>query len=268
MPSASLARAKIQTPRFRGGLIERSELEQQLGDALTSRRLVLLVAPAGYGKTAALSRQLQRLPPGCAVAWVTVDEEDDLPRLFSCLIEALEPLDPPWRLAPEALLDLVAQGRLREAASALHGAIEATDTAAGVIVLDDLHAVADARVFEFLNHLLEGLPDRWTLVIATRVEPPLTLARWRAQREVAEFDETTLGFSRKEVQELWRHATGQDDPEQAGHLLDRTQGWPAGLCLSLEASQRSASKVPKGIWHNRRHLFDYLASEVFEDLPS
>src|SRR5688572_1633319 len=105
MQSASLARAKIQTPRFRSGLVERSELEQQLGDALAHRRLVLLVAPAGYGKTAALSRQLQRLPPGCAIAWLTADEDDDLQRFLAHLIEALEPLDPPWRLAPEALFE-------------------------------------------------------------------------------------------------------------------------------------------------------------------
>ena len=267
MQSASLARAKIQTPRFRSGLIERSELEHQLGDALINRRLVLLVAPAGYGKTAALSRQLQQLPPGCAVAWLTTDEEDDLQRLLSHLIEALEPLDPPWRLAPEALTELVAQGRLRETVSALLGALEATDVTNGVIVLDDLHAVADARVFEFLGHLLDGLPQNWTLVIASRVEPPLALGRWRARREVAEFDETTLGFSRKEVQALWRHATGHDDPEQAERLLDRTQGWAAGLCLSLEVSERSNATAPRGVWHNRRHLFEYLASEVFEDLP-
>ena len=267
MPSASLARAKIQTPRFRSGLIERSELELQLGAALINRRLVLLVAPAGYGKTAALSRQLQQLPTGCAVAWLTADEEDDLQRLLSHLIEALEPLDPPWRLAPEALIELVAQGRLRETVSALVGALEATDVANGVIVLDDLHAVADARIFEFLGHLLDGLPQNWTLVIASRVEPPLALGRWRARREVAEFDETTLGFSRKEVQALWRHATGYDDPEQAERLLDRTQGWAAGLCLSLEVSERSNATAPRGVWHNRRHLFEYLASEVLEDLP-
>jgi len=268
MHSVSLARAKIQAPRFRSGLIERSELEQHLGDALASRRLVLLVAPAGYGKTAALSRQLQRLPAGCAVAWLTADEEDDLHRFLAHVIEALEPLDPPWRLAPEALFELVAQGRLREATDALLNTLEATDAPnGGVIVLDDLHAVADTRVFEFLGHLLEGLPQNWTLMIAARVEPPLALGRWRARREVAEFDETALGFSEKEVQDLWRHATGQDDPEQARRLLDRTQGWAAGLSLSLEASERSAATAPKGVWHNRRHLFEYLASEVFEDLP-
>jgi LuxR family maltose regulon positive regulatory protein len=267
MQSVSLARAKIQTPRFRSGLIEREDLEQHLGDALASRRLVLLVAPAGYGKTAALSRQLQRLPPGCAVVWLTADEEDDLQRLLSHLVEALEPLDPPWRLAPEALLELVAQGRLREAAGALLGALDATDTTHGVIVLDDLHAVADARVFEFLGHLLDGLSQNWTLVIATRLEPPLALGRWRARREIAEFDETALSFSRHEVQDLWRHATGEDDPERARRLHERTQGWAAGLCLSLEASERSTASAPTGTWHNRRHLFEYLASEVLDDLP-
>ena len=268
MKFASLARAKIQTPRFRSGLIERGELEQQLGEALASRRLVLLVAPAGYGKTAALSRQLQRLPPGCAIAWLTADEEDDLQRLLAHLIEALEPLDPPWRLAPEALFELVAHGQIRETASALLNTLEATATPGGVIVLDDLHTVADARVFKFLDHLLEGLPQNWTLVVAARVEPPLSLWRWRARREVAEFDESALSFSRMEVQDLWRHATGRDDPGQAERLLDRTQGWAAGLCLSLEASKGSAAPlVPKGMWHNRRHLFDYLATEVFDHLP-
>ncbi|VTU31490.1 ATP-dependent transcriptional activator MalT [Variovorax sp. PBS-H4] len=268
MQSASLARSKIQAPRYRRGLIERGELEQRLGNALAHRRLVLLVAPAGYGKTAALSRQLQRLPAGCAVVWLTADADDDLQRLLAHLIEALEPLDPPWRLAPEALFERVAQGQLRETASALLGTLEVTDLpGGGVIVLDDLHAIADARVFTFLGHLLEGLPPNWTLVISSRVEPPLALARWRARREVAEFDQTALSFSKKEVQDLWRHATGREDAEQADRMLDQTQGWAAGLSLSLEASQRSTATAPAGTWHNRRHLFEYLASEVFEQLP-
>ncbi|VTU26918.1 ATP-dependent transcriptional activator MalT [Variovorax sp. PBL-H6] len=268
MQSASLARAKIQTPRFRGGLIERGELEQRLGDALASRRLVLLVAPAGYGKTAALSRQLQALPAGRAIAWLTADEDDDLQRLLAHLIEALEPLDPPWRVAPEALLALADQGRLRDAVPALLGTLEATDAPdGGVLVLDDLHAVADARVFDFLNQLLEGLPQNWTLVIATRVEPPLALGRWRARRELAEFDESALSFSRKEVEDLWRHATGAEDQEQAWRLHERTQGWAAGLSLSLAASERSAATAPASARHSRRHLFEYLASEVLDDLP-
>ncbi|WP_076997639.1 LuxR C-terminal-related transcriptional regulator [Variovorax sp. KK3] len=265
--NSHIARAKIQAPLFRSGLIDRVDLEHRLGEAITSRRLVLLVAPAGYGKTAALSRQLQRLPEGYGVAWLTVDEEDDLRRLLGYLIEALDPLDPPWRVAPEALFDLLAQGHLREAASAVVTTLEATDTPHGVIVLDDLHTVVDPLIFEFLDRLLEHLPQNWTLVVATRLEPPLALARWRARREMSAFDETALSFSRDEVQALWYSATGQDDAEQAQRLHERTRGWAAGLCLSLEASRTAPGSEPKRVWQSRRHLFDYLASEIFDGLP-
>ena len=85
MQRATFAQTKIQPPRFRAGLIERGELEQRMGTALATRRLVLLIAPAGYGKTAALSRQFRRLPEDCAAIWVTADEEDDLQRFLVCL---------------------------------------------------------------------------------------------------------------------------------------------------------------------------------------
>ncbi|WP_076997636.1 LuxR C-terminal-related transcriptional regulator [Variovorax sp. KK3] len=270
MQSIHLARAEIKAPHFRSGLIPRNRLERQLGDALARYRAVLLVAPAGYGKTAALSRQLEDVSAGRAVAWLTVDEEDDLQRLLSYLIQALDPFDPPWRVAPEILLDLVTQGKLREAADALLQTLEATDVPnGGVLVLDDVHCVTDLHVFEFLRLLLEGLPAGWTLAIATREEPPPTLglARWRARRELAEFDTSSLSFSMDEVQALMRHANGSDDPERAKRLFERTQGWAAGLCLGLEASEQSSASAPRRVWQSRRHLFDYLASEIFQALP-
>ncbi|WP_076997645.1 LuxR C-terminal-related transcriptional regulator [Variovorax sp. KK3] len=268
MQSHVLVKAKIEVPHFRSGLIQRTGLEQRLGEAMAHQRLVLLVAPAGYGKTAALSRQLQRLPTGCVFAWLTADEDDDLQRFLSHLIEALEPLDPPWRLAPEALFDLVARGRLRETAAALLRTLHATDAPeGGVIVIDDLHAVADARVFEFLDHLLDDLPQRWTMAIATRTEPPLTLRRWRVRREMTEFDEQALEFSRSEVGALCRHAMGSDDPSLTEQLLSRTKGWAAGLCLSLEARERFGASAAKGALQNRRYLFEFLASEVLAGLP-
>ena len=175
------ARTKIQPPRFRVGLIERGELEQQFGEALLGgHRLVLLVAPAGYGKTAALSRQLSLLPPDCATAWVKADSEDDLERLLSYLIESLEPCDPPWRVAPEALVNLAATGPgLREAAAVVAGTLAATEVKRGVIAIDDLHSVADPRVCEFLSLLLDDMPENWTIAIATRVDPLLPLPRLR-----------------------------------------------------------------------------------------
>src|SRR5512139_1838530 len=102
-PAPSFALAKIQPPRPRAGLVARPQLEDALGAALLQQRLTLLVAPAGYGKTSALTRQIRQLPEGLALAWVSADEDDQLPRFLACLAAALEPFDLPWRVAPEAL---------------------------------------------------------------------------------------------------------------------------------------------------------------------
>ncbi len=262
------ARTKIQPPQFRVGLIERDDLEKRFGAALLTHRLVLLVAPAGYGKTAALSRQLSRLPADCATAWVTADDEDDLQRLLSYLIEALEPCDPPWRVAPEALANLVAsESGLREAAAVLLNTLAATEVQHGVIALDDLHSVADKRVFEFLGLLLDGLPGNWTIAIATRVDPPLSLARLRARRELAEFRQAELSFSMPEVQRLCIAAGGDAKPEVMQRLYERTQGWAAGLTLSLDALAGPAAGELAVNKRSQRHLFDYLASDVFLQMP-
>jgi hypothetical protein len=134
--SHTLAPAKIRLPRPRAGLIERTDLDRRLGEALIRRSLVLLVAPAGFGKTVALMRQLQALPPDHAVAWVTADADDDLPRLLLCLVEALEPYDLPWRMAPEALVEQAAQKvGLREAVEVLRAALAATAVERGVSAL-------------------------------------------------------------------------------------------------------------------------------------
>jgi LuxR family maltose regulon positive regulatory protein len=267
--SPTLAPAKIRLPRPRTGLIERTGLDRRLAEALGRNSLVLLVAPAGYGKTVTLSRQLQRLSPDCAVAWVTADEEDDLSRLLSCLIESLEPYDLPWRISPEALAGLAAQeDGPRSAARMLLDTLAVTDVERGCIALDDLHAVSDARVFAFLDALLEGLPHNWTLVIATRTDPPLGLGRLRVRRELTEFRQGALGFSMAEVRSLWQIATGADDQQAAHDLYQRTEGWPAGVWLSVEATGARGGLDPKGRRQTKRHLFDYLASEVLEQMPN
>ena len=98
----SFARTKIQPPRQRPGSVARPALEARIDRALLEQRLLLFAAPAGFGKTAALTRQIARLPEGCALAWISCDEDDDLQRLLACLCAALEPYDPPWRSDPDA----------------------------------------------------------------------------------------------------------------------------------------------------------------------
>jgi LuxR family maltose regulon positive regulatory protein len=263
----AFALAKIQPPRPRTGLVERPALEQALDDALQQHRLTLLVAPAGYGKTAALTRQIRRLPAGCALAWVSADEDDQLQRFLACLTTALEPHDLPWRVSPEALATLAqAEHGLRDVAAELVNALASAEVQRGLIVLDDMHRITDPQVFQLLQSLLDRLPEPWSMVIATRVEPPLTLARWRASGELAEFRQLELRFSEQEVDALLASAGCMHGPAAARELLRRTDGWAAGLRLTLTARPGGAPHGPGA--PTQRHLFDYLASEVLDDMPA
>ena len=130
----TFALAKIQPPRPRAGLVERPELERTLAAALQHSRLTLLLAPAGFGKTAALTRQIRLLPAGCALAWVSADEDDQLERFLACLTAALEPHDLPWRVAPEALATLAqAERGLRDVAGELVNALASCEAEHGLI---------------------------------------------------------------------------------------------------------------------------------------
>jgi LuxR family maltose regulon positive regulatory protein len=262
----AFALAKIQPPRPRTSLVERPGLEQALDDALRHHRLTLLVAPAGYGKTAALTRQIRRLPAGAALAWVSADEDDQLQRFLACLTTALEPHDLPWRVAPDALATLAqAEHGLRDVASELVNALASVEVKHGLIVLDDMHRITDPRVFQLLQALLDRLPDPWSVAIASRVEPPLTLARWRASGELAEFRQVQLRFNEAEVGALLQSTGLANGPATARELLRRTDGWAAGLRLTLTARPGGGSTGPGG--PTQRHLFDYLASEVLDDMP-
>jgi LuxR family maltose regulon positive regulatory protein len=266
-PLPDFALAKIQPPRLRVGLIERPRLERELGRALLDHRLVLLVAPAGYGKTAALTRQIRQLPEGTALAWVCADEDDHLPRFLACLCAALEPYDLPWRMAPDALPTLALGERgLRDVAVELVNALAASELPRGLIVLDDLHRIGDPRIFELLQWLIERLPEHWAVVIGSRTEPPLSLARLRVAGELAEFRQDVLCFGADEVAALRATMPSELPLPDVQELLQRTAGWPVGLRLSLT--------VPAGVHPRRlagvtqRHLFDYLAAEVLDEMPA
>jgi LuxR family maltose regulon positive regulatory protein len=253
---------KIQPPRARRGLIARQALEARLEDALASRRLTLLSAPAGFGKTAALTRQLERLDKGTAVAWIAADEDDDLHRLLGCLFAALEPFDLPWRADPDALIAAAGNkgAERRIAAIEVLNALAGSEVERGLVVIDDAHRIGDAAVFDFIDSLLERLPAHWGFVIASRIDPPLALARLRARDELAEFRQQDLRFEREEIAALVAASGGAAD---AGELLQRTAGWAAGLRLVLnEAHGQSSSRRVD------RHVFEYLAAEVLDEMPS
>ena len=284
MDALPFATTKIQPPRLRSLRVERRALDAAVTEAVLNRRVVLLQAPAGFGKTSLLSAQLGRLPAGTAQAWVSLDADDDPQRLLACLVTALEPYDLPWRTAPEALIAQAVDAGpgMRRAVAELINALAACDAPRGVIVLDDLHRVTLAPTGALLDALIERLPAHWTLVLASRVAPPLALARLRVADELAEFTQEQLRFGPAEARALADHEAEPDARARVGarveELLARTQGWPAGLqlCLAALRTRGGASgglgarpdTGPRASNLMDRHLFDYLASEVLDDMPA
>ncbi|ARN20198.1 LuxR C-terminal-related transcriptional regulator [Piscinibacter gummiphilus] len=264
--SAPFALTKIQPPRLRPGLIARPLLEGQLAVALGTARLVLVSAPAGFGKTAAITRQLALLPEGTAVAWIAADPDDDLTRVAACLVAALDPYDLPWRTSPDALV--AAQDGTRPPRQALVAellnALASAEVPAGVIVLDDAHRIEDPAVFEFLDALVGQMPPNWCVLVASRSDPPLALAKLRALGDLAEVRQEQLRFGHEEIHALARTASRDVTDAEVRALTDRTQGWAVGLRLALSQSLQAAGG-PGGNLRDR-HVFDYLASEVLGGL--
>jgi LuxR family transcriptional regulator, maltose regulon positive regulatory protein len=257
---------KLQAPRTRAGLIERRRVEQMLGEALAGRRLTLICAPAGFGKTAALARQISLLPKGTALAWISADEHDDLHRFLCCLFLALEPFDLPWRADPTALIATATDARhdLNAAVTGLVNAMAACEVPRGLVVIDDGHRIADPAVFEFLQLWLDRLPAHWGVVLSSRVEPPLKLARLRARGELGELRQDELSFTEEEVAGLVACCGHGPD---AAQLLARTGGWAAGLRLVLNAWRPGAQDCGPSPTVDR-HVFEFLAAEVLDELPA
>jgi LuxR family maltose regulon positive regulatory protein len=269
--TARFAATKIQPARPRARRIARPALEAAMADAALTRRVVVLHAPAGYGKTTALASLLDVLPAGTAVAWVSLDTDDDAARLFACLAAALEPFDLPWRTLPEALVPQVASGAegARRALAELLNALAHADAPHGVIVLEDLHRVADRSLLALGDELIERLPANWTVVLSSRELPALSLARWRAAGELVEFNADALRFSASEAAALVAAEGGDGTATQAGTqaaaLIERNHGWPAGLRLTLAALKARPTLAAGAL--TDRYLFDYLTSEVLDALP-
>jgi LuxR family transcriptional regulator, maltose regulon positive regulatory protein len=265
-PDALLA-TKLHLPRTRPGFVVRSRLVNRVAHA-QGGELTLVCAPAGFGKTALLADWARRDPR--PVAWLSLDDADNDPARF-------------WRHVAAAL-DGVRPGVAQQVAALLQGlqptSFEAVVTAlanelAGVaeevvLVLDDYHLIQASQVHQSVEFLLQHLPACLRLVVASRADPPLPLARLRARVQLAELRERDLRFSSEEAAELLRTAVEAELPEAAvAALADRTEGWVAGLqlaALSLQGRSDIAAFVAE-FSGSHRYVLDYLTEEVLDRQP-
>jgi LuxR family transcriptional regulator, maltose regulon positive regulatory protein len=261
MGDSPLVLTKIEPPRLRPGHVPRAELVDRLRHGL-HRRLNLVAAPAGWGKTTLLAEWLSA-DDEVAFAWLSLDENDNDPARFwsyvsAALRKAGVEIPPAFDAAVSAPGTPVADVALPLLVNALVAAEREH-----VLVLDDYHLISDAEIHGGVRFLLTRLPVTSHLVICTRAEPPVDISRLRARGELGEILSDHLRFSDAEAAALLNDglelALGDDEL----HLLSaRTEGWAAGLYLAgLSLRDRAEPRVGDGIELDR-HLVDYLGDEV------
>jgi LuxR family transcriptional regulator, maltose regulon positive regulatory protein len=220
--------SKLRRPLTRPGTIARSSLVGQLTrDDLSP--IVSLVAPSGYGKTTLLSQWAER--SGQAFAWVSLDEHDNDPKvLLSYVAEALDRVQPVGDRVFEALASPVSS--VPGAVVPRLGSAFWSMTAPLVLVLDDVHLLHKTECRDALSVLADHVPGGSRLVLAGRNEPPLRIARLRAEGRITEFGPGDLSLTREEATSLLRAAGVRLDEDDLAALHQRTEGWPAGLYLA------------------------------------
>lgn len=267
-----VALTKFRAPRVRRDVLTRTALLDRLNRSIDENPVTLVCAPGGSGKTTLLAQWMFDPPPNTTALWITIDADDnDVNRFFAALIQALEPLELSWDTDPRALADSVAASRaqMRAALAALVNALCTSVAARIVLVLDDLHRIEKTEVYELIDSLIERLPDHVAIVLGSRIEPPLSLARWRAYGELGWFAPADLQFTLEDATALAQARFGRSLDEAAVHeAMQRTRGWAAGLLLVLQSRASHAAATPARIdADSNRHLFAYLAQEVLEELP-
>ncbi|MFZ0161390.1 MAG: LuxR C-terminal-related transcriptional regulator [Kineosporiaceae bacterium] len=266
MPVPILA-TKLYAPAERPGIVSRSRLDAHLDDAL-HRRLTLVSAPAGFGKTTAIADWARR--GGHQIAWLSLDDSDsDLGHFLTYLIAALRALVPHAGEAVLPLLDHPQPPPIQSALTPLVNDLAAATTDL-VLVLDDYHSVDSRLVDDAVAFLVEHLPPHLHLIIASREDPSLPLGRLRAGAELCELRAPDLRFTTDECQRFLNGAKRLGlSSEEVAALESSTEGWIAGLqlvAISLEHEPDPAGLITS-FSGSHRFVLDYLAEEVLARLP-
>ena len=261
MADGALLLTKIEPPQPRPGHVSRAGLVGRLREGL-HRRVSLVAAPAGWGKTSLLAEWLT-VEEEAAVAWVSLDEDDNDPARFWAYVSGA--LRTAGLEVPAAFETAVAAPGTSAGDAALPLLINAMATAGRpyVLVLDDYHLITDAAVHDGVRFLLDHLPRAAHVVIATRTEPPVGISRLRARAELDEIASAQLRFSDAEAAALLNDTLALAlAPDELALLSERTEGWAAGLYLAgLSLRDRPGPRGVEDLAYDR-HLVDYLGDEV------
>jgi ATP/maltotriose-dependent transcriptional regulator MalT len=264
-----LLKTKLYIPTVRPELVSRPRLLERLNAGL-SRKLILISAPAGFGKTTLLSEWIAGCAPGTGFAWLSLDDGDNDPtRFLAYLVAALQTTE-----------GNIAQGLLAALHSPSAVNVEALLTTlineiAGLpnelaLVLDDYHVIESEAIDRAVTFVLDHLPPQMHLVIASRTDPTLPLSRLRARGQLTELREADLRFSTGEVATFLKQVVRLPISSEDVRALElRTEGWITGLQLAAVAMSglRRREQITGFVHHfsgSHRYVIDYLVDEVLD----
>lgn len=273
-----ILRSKLFSPVVREGIVNRPGLLARLEEGLRPGvRLVLLSAPAGFGKTTLagewlleIERRTAKGAPAYRTCWLTLDERDNhLGRFLRYLIALIHDMNEP---AGQMLLEWL-QMPYREAQDQILAGITnelALSSRPIILFLDDYHLIESDEVHHCVGFLLEHLPAHVHLVIMTRSDPPLPLARLRGRGQMIELRAADLRFTHREIESLFNDTLHYHLGEnQIAAVEERTEGWITALQLlglSIQGKTNQAELI-EAFTGSNRYILDYLMEEVLGGLP-
>ena len=275
LPSHLLA-TKLSVPPARAQLVERPRLFERLEAGLRGK-LILIAAPAGFGKTTLLSAWRTTAAASCLpFGWVSLDSGDNDPLLFwSYLLAALDTVAPGVGASALTSLQSPQPPPIEDVLATVLNAFAARPLEQPshpvALVLEDYHVIALPEIHAALAWLIERLPIGLHLIIVTRADPALPLARLRASGDLTELHADDLRFTPEEVAAFFNRTMGLALTAADLSVLEvRTEGWIAGLQLAALALQGHPDRA--GFIHTfagtNRYIVDYLVAEVLEQQPA
>src|SRR5215210_6720196 len=264
-----LLTTKFEAPQIHPGFVTRPRLYNRL-DAGQERRLTLLSAPAGFGKTALLSAwRMRHASEERPIGWFSLDESDnDAARFWAYAIAALQRVRAGIGEHALTLLDLPQTPIEAVLSSLVNDLAEMPHDLA--LVFDDYHLVEAEPIHVAVGFLLEHMPPQMHLIISGRADPPLALARLRARGQLTELRAADLRFTLEEATAFFNDIMELSLSEEDARALEvRTEGWVAGLQLAALSmrEQEDVSEFISTFTGSNRHVLDYLTEEVLGRQP-
>ena len=261
-----LLETKLYLPKWSADLVSRPRLIDRIHP---KRKLTLVCAPAGFGKTTLLAEWVAAVPTR-PVAWVSLDQSDnDLAVYWTYLITALHKIQPSLGERSLALLQSLQPPPIESVLMTLLNELNAAKEDI-VLILDDYHVIATQAIHNGIGFLLSHLPPQVHLIIASRADPPLSLARLRSHKELTELRVSDLRFTPDEAAAFLTQVMGLNiSAADVSALEQRTEGWIAGLqlaALSLQGREDAADFVA-AFSGDDRYIVDYLLEEVLQRQP-